>query len=125
MTPCLTWRHPLGFWLRVVACTVAFAFLVAGPHLSGQTPTTVYWEQPNTVPATSWALVLDGVRTPLTATCTGTTYPKPCTAPLPAGIDFTRQHTLQVVAINEWGEAASAVYPFGPPGAPVGVGVRR
>lgn len=120
--------HTLGAVavLTALLLTMMFGIKWAGARLDAQTrPTTVMWDQPNTIPVTSYVLLLDGTRTPLQALCVGTTYPKPCSAPLPSTIDMTTQHTLRVIAVGEWGETASDPLLFGPPSKPQGVGVGR
>ena len=72
---------------------------------------------------TGYAIVIDGTRTVVTPTCTGTGVARVCTAPITLTLGTT--HTVTVAAFNDFGEAVSDPFVAGPPGKPAGVGVKK
>ena len=108
----------IGYTPRVLASNGTVAIVAQGGTL------LVEWVQADPQYTRSYAMVLDTVRTALTnVTCT-TAATTVCTSPLPA-IDLAVRHTIQIIAVGELAEAASAPLPFGPPTAPQGVVVKK
>lgn len=98
--------------------------LIAGlaPMTFGQAGLLLEWDHDGLY-TDGYAVVIDGVRQAVSATCTGAGAARVCTWPLPtlaAG-----SHTIVVIAVGPGGEAASAPFTFGPPAPPGAVRVRK
>jgi hypothetical protein len=65
-----------------------------------------------------YQIVVDGVATTVTATCTGSGAARTCTAPFTMSVNMN--HTVTVVAFNAFGSVVSPPFSAAPPQGAVG-----
>lgn len=107
----------------MLACVLVLVATVASAQVPSPTPANVKigWDHDG-FNTDGYALIVDGVRSVIVATCTGTAPVLVCTTPFPAMTPGT--HTLQVEAFNAAGAGIStplSVTVFVKPGDPTGV----